>query len=777
MSEETYLTLNNLSRFAPGMYSKVYSQAKSYADKKDAFTLRGIRVSEANTFISTSLFTEQLKARFEAKGYTPSETTADPQDLQFDLERVDTEDCIGTILSMMDWLFDENRDPDMKFPCLSICYYQGIMLALALPNLIGENLVFNVITYLPFSQTFTESNALLVKIVNSDGQLALGEEEQYEPQEWGLTISEVQEMEESEEKAVLLLIDSLCEEIETYTPTLFISGMISAQPTFTLSDGNPDITPPHFGDYLGFIYNVDNPDFPPFCHISYYCKELMVISTKEIPLIGEEGKKTWIGVKLTDSFSFLLVGNYESTNNNGNTIETKGIYVGSLESIAGASYLPNVFGLTSTDVERFYNGFLNVRVQVSTPALIDALGLEDLHNLGIVKPPESFFFDLSAAEIYDIPALGSLESASILTLDTSNILKSVTGYMQALHQIMPLLSIALAMETEGQVPRYAVDATVLNWRVNDNNAIEDTDGAGSGNNKIRVLFYLTDDYVVPVGPWLFSRIMGASGNGSDVQNAFLSLFSGVEDYEFPEEFLTYHGFSSKAELLSYLQGLGLLSNSGSSEPEPEPDTDVSVTVYDSGGNASTVSMNPNLTYAGNAYQNYYTQGTYLSSEDPNVYLANDLYPAEGDAIYETIVLYSPVTVTVHEDGYDHTVTLDSNKTYGEQGYEGYYTASEGAADVGYAPYSADSVNPSEGDEIWWHIELIDPEHGTDEPEPDDYSGAYMAGQQAGATDLIYGETQNPYPYEAGDGETEWDYWRDGYESGWSVNPNNPDVEV
>lgn len=761
--QETYITLDNLSRMASGLYGL----AKDYADTKDAFVLRGIRVSDANTFTSTSLFKEQFKSMFEAKGYTPSETTAAPQDLQFDLERVDTEDCIGTILSMMDWLFDENRDPDTKFPCMSICYCQGIMVALALPNLIGRKaLIFGTVTYLPFSQTFTESNVLLVKIVDLDGQLALGEEEQYKPQELGWTISQVQEMEESERKAVLLLIDSLCEEIETYTPTLFISGMTSAQPTFTLSDGNPDITPPHFGDYLGFIYNVDNPESPLFCQISYYCKELMVISTKEIPLIGEEGKKTWIGVKLTDSFSFLLVGNYESTNNNGNTIETKGIYVGNSKSIAGASYLPNVFGLTSTDVERFYNGFLNVRVQVSTPALIDALGLEDLHNLGIVIPPESFFFDLSDAEIYSIPALGSSESAPVL----ATAIKSITGDTQYLHEHIPLLSIALAMETEGQVPRYAVDATVLNWRVNDDHAIEDVDGAGAGNNKIRVLFYLTDDYVVPVGPWLVSRIMGALNNGSDVQNAFLSLFSGVEDYEFPEEFLTYHGFSSKAELLSYLQGL--LSNSGSSEPDPEPeseDASVSVTVYDSVGNASVVSMNMNLTYAGNGYQGYYTQGTYLSSENPNVYLANDLYPAEGDAIYETIVLYTPVSVTVHEDGYDHTVTLNSNKTYGAQGYDGYYTASEGAEDVGDAPYLADDVSPSEGDEIWWHIDLTSTE--PDEPEYDHY--AYMSGENAGATDAYYGETANPYLPE----DAEYSYWNDGYESGWSRHSNNPDAAV
>jgi hypothetical protein len=95
-----------------------------------------------------------------------------------------------------------------------------------------------------------------------------------------------------------------------------------------------------------------------------------------------------------------------------------------------------------------------------------------------------------------------------------------------------------------------------------------------------------------------------------------------------------------------------------------------------------VRLNPNETYAEQGYSGYYSQNTYNSGADiVEHYLIDNNYPADGEIIYDYCYdTYEPepeptyVTVTInHRDGDPEDVELDSDMTYAEQGYIGYYS--------------------------------------------------------------------------------------------------------
>ena len=144
-------------------------------------------------------------------------------------------------------------------------------------------------------------------------------------------------------------------------------------------------------------------------------------------------------------------------------------------------------------------------------------------------------------------------------------------------------------------------------------------------------------------------------------------------------------------------------------PDPEPTVDV--TIEHENGTSDIVNLYTEQTYADQGYTGFYSQNTYDSNigEMPEQFSVDNNYPTVGETIYDYCNdIYEPepstdVNVTImHEDSSSETVNLNSDLTYAEQNYGGYYSQNTYDSNLGESAdnFSVDNNYPYDGETIY-----------------------------------------------------------------------------
>ena len=158
--------------------------------------------------------------------------------------------------------------------------------------------------------------------------------------------------------------------------------------------------------------------------------------------------------------------------------------------------------------------------------------------------------------------------------------------------------------------------------------------------------------------------------------------------------------------------------------DPDP-TYVKVTIEHKDADPETVTLNANQTYAEQGYEGYYSQDTYNSDagESADDFLVDNNSPQSGDTIYDYYNnSYNPeVTVTIEHETEDPTyVSLNSEITYADNGYVGYYSQNtyNSETDESADDYLVNDTHPTEGETIYDYCNNI-AEPDPEEPEPEE----------------------------------------------------------